>query len=792
MATINCPHCGKPTSDLDDFCRHCGKPLEFDETPAASSEEMPDWLQSLRSQAAAASEDEGADLPDWLKTTGALPDETPTPTEPAEDVPDWLKSLGSEAAPAEAVDVPDWLKMSTGHLAPSEPEAPEPPAHKPTAPFTTGEPVEEPLPDWMRELGREPEAPAAPAAEDVPDWLKASTGQLPEEPAAPAPEGEMPDWLKSLGTAPEAPPPPAAPRVTAPFSTPPPEEGEVPEWLDVSTGPLPAPEAAAGPSEVPDWLKAATGELPPLEQPQVRAEPSELPDWLKAATGPLVPGEAMPTAPAGDLPDWLKSATSQLPPLVEVAPEEAAPSEEAAALPAEGLPDWLRQMGQAGTAPLAAQPTETAKPPSIEPGAEPEWLSALRPSPRETGPLPPAPPPSPETPVVPAEAVQGALPAWLAAMRPVEVGTTEPEVDDYEETVGVLTGMRGVLRAEPSVVLPGKSAANVHLLNFTDAQSKAAAMLAAMLASDAETKAAPRRRARLTDLPWERWLVVIALLIGMLIPGFALPGLFLLPTPTEGPVNDTFMALEALPPERPVLIVFDFEPAQIGELGPLADALVAHLVRRGVPLVGVSTSLSGAGLAQDTFARVTPLPANGYTYGVTHLNLGFLPGGPVGIAQFVLSPRSTYTADFNGDNFAAQGGLWQGTVLRLVNSFDDFSAVIVISATPDGARAWVEQTQGRQPQLILAVTAGAEPLVRPYYDADVLNQQRRIPGFLSGPLASTQYETRAGAFVDRTGAVLRWDMLGGGLFTAALLLLFGNFFHGAFRLWRERSRRGRA
>ncbi|MDW8325867.1 MAG: hypothetical protein RMK99_04810 [Anaerolineales bacterium] len=733
MAVLRCPHCGKPNPDFLDLCQYCEKPMK---AAAASAGESKD-LDRLRSSSA----DEG-DVPDWLKTlTGDL--------------------SAQAAAPAE--DMPNWL--DTGTSTPAE---------------GTGEA----LPDWLKSLG--------------------ATGAMPFPPPPPsAPTEEMPDRLPEATPAQPAIGPQPSPISAEPEST----EAELPDWLRKATGPLttelaPPPPPPVRPvepqpaEEIPDWLKRATGMLreKPVEPAMpLPAESEGLPDWLKAATGPLTtafaPRETTPVPPPppdvpglekGELPDWLRPMTGKLPAVEPAeAPARAPTAEEARPIVSE------------------PSPAGVTAPPLLE--SEPDWLVTLREVPEEL-----AEPEAGAVPTPPADLAQAELPSWLAAMRPVDVAPTglDRETDDYMESVGVLKGLRGVLRAEPSVVLPGKSATNVHLLNYTDAQSRQAALLTKLVTVEAPAPTAQKRLA-LSAWPWERWLVAALLILSLVL---ALPfgrdaagqeisgpfaGLFPLPRTAALEVVRAFETINALDAARPVLVAFDYEPGQAGEMTPLADVVVGHLIRRGLPIVAISTQVTGAGVAEDRLARLTGAARgriNDYVRGVHYINLGYLPGGPLGIRQLVGAPRSLARM-----GLPASGNLWEtAPLLGSVQSFNDFSAVIVLSHTPDGARAWVEQTQGTTPRLVLATSAGAAPLVRPYFEGD----GTRIAGFLGGPAAAMQYDTLGGNVLaveqERAGWSRRWDMLGVGLLTMAVLLIFGNLIHGVRRslaqAWRVKAR----
>jgi hypothetical protein len=264
-----------------------------------------------------------------------------------------------------------------------------------------------------------------------------------------------------------------------------------------------------------------------------------------------------------------------------------------------------------------------------------------------------------------------------------------------------------------------------------------------------------------------------------------LPGLFTVPVSIRPETLAAFTALDSLPVSKPVLVAFDYEPAQAGELEPVASALITHLARKGAPLVGISTSPMGAVLAEAMFDKI----AATYRYTDTLINLGYLPGGPIGLAQFALAPRAAIVSDYNGRSAINDVALWDQPILASVTTLNDFGAVVLISAAPESARAWLEQTRAAAPKVsfIVGVSAGAEPLVRPYYEAE----SAPIAGLVSGYAGAAQYQTQAGLgpnFVgDTDNLLLRWEAMGIGLFVTVLLMVFGNLIHLALGVWRRRK-----
>ena len=794
---------------------------EEPEPAAAPSEETPDWMRPFGGEQPAqpaeppGSPEGGPAMPDWMSSLGGEPTRMETAA-PAEEVPDWLRSFGeppsqpTPSAPAPSRDIPEWLRPPES----SEAEAAAP----------LGE-----TPDWLS-TPAQPEA--APPAEEVLDWMR-SSGGAPAQPAEAAPPGspeggpafgaeptsaaEMPDWLSALGGA------PAQPEAALPAE-------EVPDWMRSSGGAPAQPAEAAPPgspeggpafgveptsaAEMPDWLSALGGApaQPAEAAPAFGAEPTpaaEMPDWLSALGGaPADVGgfETRPeAAPADETPDWLRSMGISAPTEPVGAPPEAA----------EAAPDWLSGLG----APRFAAPAEptspfgafTEIPAEAAPaaGEMPDWLSSLQPAtpPEVPGAPEPAPAsslfgamPSPfaaeeaPTPLVPPAATAGLalgeMPTWLQSMRPVDVQPSRvpPEVDNYEEKVGILAGMRGVLQAEPAIAKPHKSEVPVQKLEVSEAEAAQATLLAGVLKAEAEEARPVSKRRLQIALPVERWLVFAALALAVIFPWFFAAGFFPAPTTIARETNAAFELVEGLPTDKPVLVAFDYDPAQRGELDLAAQAVIFHLMRRGVSLAGVSTHPAGAGVGQDIFNELALGLKNAYgvsyTYGVNYINLGYIPGGPVGLLQFATNPRSLFNTDFSGAMrvWDAQSAPEMSQVYGL----SDFSLIVLASSTPDAIRAWIEQTQSfaAAAPVVAVVSAGADPLVRPYYEAN----PPQIKGMVTGIVGAAQYEQRAG-LPGGGPASNRWDAIGGGVLAAVILIIAGNLLGALARMTVLRARK---
>jgi hypothetical protein len=211
--------------------------------------------------------------------------------------------------------------------------------------------------------------------------------------------------------------------------------------------------------------------------------------------------------------------------------------------------------------------------------------------------------------------------------------------------------------------------------------------------------------------------------------------------------------------------------------------IVRQLLAQGVPVVAVSVRPAGAAVGQQVLEQTAAGLAETQptlAYGAQYLNLGFLPGGPVGLAQFAAGPRNAFQNDFTGA--LGGGALWQAPAVAGVQALSDFGLIVLVTDTPQATRAWVEQAQQFAPRvkMVAVVSASAEPLVRPYAQGGADPQ---LDGVVAGLGGAARYEQHAGL---PGTASARWPGLGGGLLAAALIIAAGNLLFGALSLVRRK------
>jgi hypothetical protein len=245
---------------------------------------------------------------------------------------------------------------------------------------------------------------------------------------------------------------------------------------------------------------------------------------------------------------------------------------------------------------------------------------------------------------------------------------------------------------------------------LTDAQRRGADLLRSISANTAAvpeaTAVKPVRRGFRYNLP--RLLVALLVAAAVILPfidrfdmlRFAPP-----PPLTFGagsPAEAAYAQLDKLQAGQMALIAVDSSPGGLAELDVAFRGIVEHiLLREAVPVI-VSTDPVTLVAADRKLVELAP-GERGQMYFVSR----YIPGDALGIRSLI-----DHTGDVFG--FDADG---QPTGL-LVDSLDQFGAIVIITDRADGVRTWTEQIAPNTAALVVfAVSAGAAPLARVYADA---------------------------------------------------------------------------
>jgi hypothetical protein len=541
---------------------------------------------------------------------------------------------------------------------------------------------------------------------------------------------------------------------------------------------------------IPDWLKQTEANF--LEGTEAKPEQA-IPDDLSMQLDSLLNQPSTPEDTVNPVidDDWLASllaeagagsSTAVIPPegpqggqVEDIDKGEAHPFIEEP-IKVEGLlppnqpekPDWLTGLEAASTIKLAGglSPSEPIDKSSgiSEPGeAEgpvqadvPEWVGKV-----EGEEIPPGSNES-ETPIAPAE-----LPSWLEALRPEDTVSPTGPIEDLSAadvvTAGPLVGLRGVISAHPSAIRARKPPTYSIKLRVTDEQRARVEMMEALLADEQKPKPLPSQPI-ITSRNIFRLVIAAVLIVPivwMIVTGSQKTSP---PQPGSIPgVLDFTQQVQTLPAGIPVLLAFDYEAGFSGEMNLAVSTLINQLMIKNAYLTLVTTTPSGPALAESIIKTSSGLDGMPKAYS-SYTNLGYLPGGTMGLLGLAISPKSVLPYSLDGVN------VWAIPPLNTVLTITDFSAVIVMTNDPDIARSWIEQVgpvlrQDGTPLLIIT-SSQAEPLIRPYVEAT----PSQVQGLVSGLAGGLAYSRTVGT-ANQNGV---WDAYSISMTTSALIIIVGS------------------
>ncbi len=747
-----------------------GGAKDFAQEESDAEPYIPSWLEGLTPTEPQPNEKD--ELTDWFRQT----DDSQKSQQPEPQVSPFDNSFsaaGQPAQPADSSDTPDWLKKMAAESAQND-DAPF------NDPSKTSNAASSDTPDWLRQMAAEDGAPASDlnaTPSDASDWLHqmaADDGsQNNNAPilsagtfdAPPALSSDAPDWLRAMGSSQD--------QTQSADSAVSSEAGFGESTTGVTS------EAAKGSSteNVPEWMKdfrSIESEQPVQdatptwfkEEKPASSAGTEVPSWLSSAPKPEQEQPPAQNETAfGDIPSWLKAAAPQSS-IYEDSSEESAPP---ATSPSDS-PDWLNTF-KSMDAPFEAAPSAFTPDSQTSENMDalftemPDWLSSATDA-------TPATSPTPTTPLTNADAIApGELPSWVQAMRPVdtdssESSTSSPSSDQTLESRGALAGLQGVLPSVPGYAPTSKPKAYSIKLQASEEQQAHATLLEQILA--AETEPVPIASfSALTTSRGLRWFLAAALFAVLMTVLFLHTQVFPMPVGVPPEINGAIQVSQSIPEGAPVLVAFDYEPARVGEMEAAAGPIFNLLQQPN--LTFISTNETGAILAERFISG--PL-ADSDKSGFTYLNLGYLPGGQMGIRAFTQNPA------------------WTSPQLEGINSLSQFTALIIITDSADSARTWIEQTsstRGTIPIVIIS-SAQAAPMIQPYYDS------QQVSGLVSGLYGGAVVEQymaeqniAGGTGITRT----YWDAYSLGMLLAMALILGGGLWNLAISL-RNRVTAGEA
>lgn len=220
-----------------------------------------------------------------------------------------------------------------------------------------------------------------------------------------------------------------------------------------------------------------------------------------------------------------------------------------------------------------------------------------------------------------------------------------------------------------------------------------------------------------------RW-IFLCIAAAVFVP-FVTNLVFLQGTPTPA-TTSIYDYIEALPARTPILLIFDYGPAGMPEMHPMAMALMRQAFRKKLRLITLTIHPQGPRMAELALAEV--LPEFKVRYGVDYVNLGFKPGSSAVILGLGSSFQSVYPTDTRGTPLSAL------EIMRGVHNYRDVGIGIDL-ATGSAPAAWIAFAHQRFGlPLAIGITAVMATDFYPYY------QSGQLVGIINGMRGASEYE----------------------------------------------------
>jgi hypothetical protein len=192
-------------------------------------------------------------------------------------------------------------------------------------------------------------------------------------------------------------------------------------------------------------------------------------------------------------------------------------------------------------------------------------------------------------------------------------------------------------------------------------------------------------------------------------------------------VKDVYKYIDDAKPGDVIILAYDYGPASMPELQPMAVALTRHALKKNLRVLAMTLNTQGTLLADDVFTKVgKEFPEK--KDGVDYANLGFKVGGYL----VVLGMGDSIGKQFVKD---ARGRLTR--TLPVMKGVSDYKSVrlVVDLASSSTATTWILYAHGQyKAQIAAGVTAVMAADFYPYL------QTGQLVGLLNGLRGAADYE----------------------------------------------------
>lgn len=188
--------------------------------------------------------------------------------------------------------------------------------------------------------------------------------------------------------------------------------------------------------------------------------------------------------------------------------------------------------------------------------------------------------------------------------------------------------------------------------------------------------------------------------------------------------------IEALPSGSAVIVSMDTSPGGYGELASGTTALLNHMARKGLRVIGMGFFDTGPSLLETAFGGSE---FRNKEYGKDYVNLGYLAGGETAIAAMARDIPGSFPRDYRG-NVTSSLPIMEG-----IKSVRDVALIVTISSGTPGVPEWIRQVGDPMKVPIATVLVAVNvPNMTPYIQAG------QLKGMIPSMKGAAGYESLMG------------------------------------------------
>jgi len=224
-----------------------------------------------------------------------------------------------------------------------------------------------------------------------------------------------------------------------------------------------------------------------------------------------------------------------------------------------------------------------------------------------------------------------------------------------------------------------------------------------------------------------RWLY-LSLFFAVLIPLLRPIGL---PIKVGAWTKTVYDFMDKIGPNDRVFFASDYGPGTAAENKPIGDAVAQHLMRKRAKIITITFTPEGTMYSR---AIVDACVAAGYAYGTDVVDLGYLPGGEVGLAAIFSNVKKAVPKDARG---TATDTI---PLLKGVETIKDFKAIFQVATGVPGPQEYVRQNGAYQVPLTFGMSMNMMTMATAYVQA------KQAVGIVPGLQGAAEYESLTGKF----------------------------------------------